>query len=216
MGWLRLRASLAVGGSADAGEEGQRGRQATSCRTDRARTAANCGAIRWRSARPRSYPSWLRLLPAHIGANGPTVFAHACKMGLEGIVSKRKTRPTVPAARRTGSRARTRRARRCGGRQRKIGAIADRASGGIHINYCRSARLPGQRRGVGRPFHLCPKNDQPTPDRVMVAGIRDRPTCRRGEPCLAKARRAKRTVASFVRPERRRARVARSMNPKRH
>jgi len=24
-------------------------------------------------------------------ANGPTVFAHACKMGLEGIVSKRKT-----------------------------------------------------------------------------------------------------------------------------
>ena len=26
----------------------------------------------------------------HIGADGPTVFAHACKMGLEGIVSKRK------------------------------------------------------------------------------------------------------------------------------
>jgi hypothetical protein len=26
----------------------------------------------------------------HIEADGPTVFAHACKMGLEGIVSKRK------------------------------------------------------------------------------------------------------------------------------
>jgi bifunctional non-homologous end joining protein LigD len=25
----------------------------------------------------------------HIEADGPTVFAHACKMGLEGIVSKR-------------------------------------------------------------------------------------------------------------------------------
>jgi bifunctional non-homologous end joining protein LigD len=26
----------------------------------------------------------------HIGGDGPTVFAHACKMGLEGVVSKRK------------------------------------------------------------------------------------------------------------------------------
>jgi bifunctional non-homologous end joining protein LigD len=30
-------------------------------------------------------------LNEHIEADGPTVFAHACKMGLEGIVSKRKT-----------------------------------------------------------------------------------------------------------------------------
>src|SRR6266481_1449383 len=29
-------------------------------------------------------------LNQHIEADGPTVFAHACKMGLEGIVSKRK------------------------------------------------------------------------------------------------------------------------------
>jgi bifunctional non-homologous end joining protein LigD len=29
-------------------------------------------------------------LNEHIQADGPTVFAHACKMGLEGIVSKRK------------------------------------------------------------------------------------------------------------------------------
>jgi bifunctional non-homologous end joining protein LigD len=26
----------------------------------------------------------------HIQGDGPTVFAHACKLGLEGIVSKRK------------------------------------------------------------------------------------------------------------------------------
>jgi bifunctional non-homologous end joining protein LigD len=26
----------------------------------------------------------------HLEVDGPTVFAHACKMGLEGIVSKRK------------------------------------------------------------------------------------------------------------------------------
>ena len=32
-------------------------------------------------------------LNEHIEADGPTMFAHACKMGLEGIVSKRKTSP---------------------------------------------------------------------------------------------------------------------------
>ncbi len=32
-------------------------------------------------------------LNQHIEADGPTVFAHACKMGLEGIVSKRKASP---------------------------------------------------------------------------------------------------------------------------
>jgi bifunctional non-homologous end joining protein LigD len=41
----------------------------------------------------------------HIEGDGPTVFAHACKLGLEGIVSKRKDSPTVPAARLTGSNA---------------------------------------------------------------------------------------------------------------
>ena len=29
----------------------------------------------------------------HIEGDGPTVFAHACKLGLEGIVSKRKDSP---------------------------------------------------------------------------------------------------------------------------
>jgi bifunctional non-homologous end joining protein LigD len=32
-------------------------------------------------------------LNEHIEADGPTVFAHVCKMGLEGIVSKRKVSP---------------------------------------------------------------------------------------------------------------------------
>ena len=32
-------------------------------------------------------------LNEHIEADGPTVFAHACRMGLEAIVSKRKDSP---------------------------------------------------------------------------------------------------------------------------
>jgi hypothetical protein len=36
--------------------------------------------------------------------DGEAVFHHACKMGLEGIVSKRKDRPIAPAAHRIGSR----------------------------------------------------------------------------------------------------------------
>jgi bifunctional non-homologous end joining protein LigD len=87
-------------------------------------------------------------LNEHIEADGPTVYAHACKMGLEGIVSKRN---------RTGSRARTQRARRCGGRRRRIGVSGDRARGGIHINYWHSARRPsGPQAGCWPPlFHLC-------------------------------------------------------------
>ena len=39
--------------------------------------------------------SWPRPAPGirfneHIEGDGPTVFAHACKLGLEGIVSKRR------------------------------------------------------------------------------------------------------------------------------
>ena len=50
-------------------------------------------------------------LNEHIEADGPTVFAHACKMGLEGIVSKRKDSPYRSGRRPIGSRARTRLAR---------------------------------------------------------------------------------------------------------
>jgi bifunctional non-homologous end joining protein LigD len=63
-------------------------------------------------------------LNEHIEADdGPTVLEHACKMGLEGIVSKRKTSPyrSGRSLDTIGSRARTRPARRCGERQRKTG-----------------------------------------------------------------------------------------------
>ena len=36
----------------------------------------------------RKLPLW-----PHIDGDGPTVFAHACKLGLEGVVSKRKNSP---------------------------------------------------------------------------------------------------------------------------
>jgi hypothetical protein len=39
----------------------------------------------------------------HTAEDGPTVFRIACKMGLEGIVSKRLTAPTSPEPRETGS-----------------------------------------------------------------------------------------------------------------
>jgi ATP-dependent DNA ligase len=48
----------------------------------------------------------------HIEDDGPTIFKHACKLGFEGIVSKRKDSPFAPAARRTGSSRRTRLVRR--------------------------------------------------------------------------------------------------------
>jgi hypothetical protein len=77
------------------------------------------------------------------------MFAHACKMGLEGIVSKRKTstyrsgrspdwlkgkNPVCAAVRREAE---------------ETGAVADQAGGGIHINYCLPlGGLPGQRPGA--------------------------------------------------------------------
>jgi hypothetical protein len=48
----------------------------------------------------------------HLEGDGPTIFAHACKMGLEGIVSKRLGRATDPAGRRIASSSRIRKRRR--------------------------------------------------------------------------------------------------------
>src|ERR1700730_18807123 len=45
--------------------------------------------------------------------NGPIVFEHACKLGLEGIVSSAAIPAIVPGARRTESSRRTPPARRC-------------------------------------------------------------------------------------------------------
>jgi hypothetical protein len=44
--------------------------------------------------------------------DGPLVLAHACKLGLEGIVSKRRDSLYRSGARRIGSKARTRLVRR--------------------------------------------------------------------------------------------------------
>jgi bifunctional non-homologous end joining protein LigD len=43
--------------------------------------------------------------------HGATIFQQACRMGLEGVVSKSSPRPTGQAGRPTGSRSRTRTAR---------------------------------------------------------------------------------------------------------
>jgi len=42
------------------------------------------------SMRPRLKKSIACRCAKHIEGDGPTIFAHACEMGLEGIVSKRK------------------------------------------------------------------------------------------------------------------------------
>ncbi len=57
-----------------------------------------CAETHFRCARLRSLPSWPRLDPASgltstSKRTGPTVFAHACKLGLEGIVPKRRNSP---------------------------------------------------------------------------------------------------------------------------
>jgi bifunctional non-homologous end joining protein LigD len=48
---------------------------------------------RKKAAQVRLYSRPGNDLSEHIEGDGPTVFAHACKMGLEGIVSKRKDSP---------------------------------------------------------------------------------------------------------------------------
>ena len=51
-------------------------------------------ALEMRKATLRSMQAGLGLrFNEHLEGDGPTVFAHACKMGLEGIVSKRKDSP---------------------------------------------------------------------------------------------------------------------------
>jgi bifunctional non-homologous end joining protein LigD len=49
----------------------------------------------------------------HIAADGPTVFAHACRMGLEGIVSKRRDLPYQSGRSKCWVKVKNRRARRC-------------------------------------------------------------------------------------------------------
>ena len=58
-------------------------------------------------------------LNEHIEADGPTVFAHACKMGLEGIVSKRLGSRYRSGRSPDWLKTRTRPARRCDGERRR-------------------------------------------------------------------------------------------------
>ena len=47
--------------------------------------------------RPSAWPPWAKRrsirFTEHLTGDGPTVFAHVCRMGLEGIVSKRTDAP---------------------------------------------------------------------------------------------------------------------------
>jgi ATP-dependent DNA ligase len=54
----------------------------------------------------RGRPDGIFINPFEIGAIGPDLFRAACRMGLEGLVSKRSDRPYRGVARRTGSRSR--------------------------------------------------------------------------------------------------------------
>jgi bifunctional non-homologous end joining protein LigD len=69
--------------------------------------AKTCGASRWRRAKA-TLASLLRgslpglRLNEHLVHDGESVFRHACKMGLEGIVSKRLGSRYAPVGRRTG------------------------------------------------------------------------------------------------------------------
>ena len=62
-------------------------------------------------------------LNEHMEGDGPTVFRHACNMGLEGIVSKRRDLPYRSGRSPDWLRARTRRARPCGGGGRGLGTL---------------------------------------------------------------------------------------------
>jgi hypothetical protein len=60
----------------------------------------------------------------HLTDDGPIIFRHACKLGCEGIVSKRLGSPIVPAAHLIASRPRTRTARPLGAWKRRTGGEA--------------------------------------------------------------------------------------------
>jgi hypothetical protein len=79
----------------------------------------------------------------HLTDDGPTVFAHACRMGLEGIVSKRVAAPYRGGASKVWLKLRTRRARPCAASARRSGVDARR--GGAKG----AAPLPRRARAVG-------------------------------------------------------------------
>jgi hypothetical protein len=105
-------------------------------------------------------------LNEHIEADGPTVFAHACRASRASSRSGR-TRPTAAAGRKTGSRAKTRRVRRCGARRRRIG-------GALYLPpemfYCSCRLLPNNTQATcgssSRTSPVVGKLAKPVPDIV--------------------------------------------------
>jgi hypothetical protein len=61
------------------------------------------------------------LLNEHVAEDGPTVFEHACRLGAEGIVSKRSMGPIDPGRAQSGSRSAIPRASPCRGSAARIG-----------------------------------------------------------------------------------------------
>ena len=68
----------------------------------------------------------------HLTGDGPTVFEHVCRMGLEGIVSSGRMHTVAAGGQGRGSSQRTRRARRCAGSARRSGACARLARRNFH------------------------------------------------------------------------------------
>jgi ATP dependent DNA ligase domain len=84
----------------------------------------------------------------HSDEDGALVFRHACKMGLEGIVSKRLSLPYGLGRLGIGSRSRTRTARRCSGRARGGCNGARGSAGGPCVRSRRSCLCGTSRDGV--------------------------------------------------------------------
>ena len=104
-------------------------------------------------------------LNKHIEADGPTVFAHACKIGLEGG----RVETEGPLFRLAQGQERGVRGGAAGGGGRPGPSLTQRAAA---FTYTIAVPLAFWATGqvLAAPFHLCRKNDQPTPDHVMVAG----------------------------------------------
>jgi bifunctional non-homologous end joining protein LigD len=62
----------------------------------------------------------------HLTDDGPTVFEHVCRTGLEASCRSGRMRPIAAVHRRHGSSRRTRQARRCAGSARKTGGLLGR------------------------------------------------------------------------------------------
>jgi hypothetical protein len=95
-------------------------------------------------------------LTVHLTGDGPTVFEHVCRMGLEGIVSSERMRPTAAARQARGSSRKTRRARRCAASARRSGAKAELRSlnNGVPPDQClhsaeADVRPPRRKSGFG-------------------------------------------------------------------